>query len=241
MRSIILMVLASLTLNAFGQVNMAKVAKSQSEKNELKNKPPAIGTIELGTLKRAIYKKNYHPIKYKKFVYLFDNQNPEFIELIEKSFKAWKINAVSYNSIINPNKNYTETEINQIFKENNVEAMFIIGYNKEYLTNQPGTTLHMSQIWNNRIYGYSSTVGTNEHSVTLFIDIYDINSGNEPFIRVRAESRTHVKRNIPDLVYKNMAYTLRGLQEANLLIPNIEQKSRKEKRIERRKERKEKR
>lgn len=230
MRNIILIVLVFLSINSFSQVDMAKVAKSQSEKNELKNRPSNIGTLEIGALKQAVYKKSYKPIKYKKFVYLFDNPNPEFNELIEKSFKAWKINAVSYNSIINPNRNYTEAEINQIFKENGIEAMFIIGYNKEKFVNPNKTTYYMANVWNNMSIGYGSS--ESGFSVIMFIDIYDIYSGDDPFIRVRAESQTHVKRNIPDLVYKNMAYTLRELEKANLLIPNLEKKSKKEKRKE---------
>ena len=234
MKTIFLIIFSIISIEAYSQ--LGKIAKTQADKNELKNKPPAIGTIELGTLKQAIYIKSYQPIKYKKFVYLFDNPNPEFDQLIERSFAAWSINAVPYYSIINPNKNYTESEINQIFKDNNIEAMFIIGYNKEYLTNQPGTTLYMAKVWKNNVYGYASTVGTNEHSVTLYIDVYDIYSGEEPFIRVRAESRTHVKHNIPDLIYKNMSYTLRGLIDAKLLITNLDKKTRKERLKELKKE-----
>ena len=221
MRTIFLILLAFLSLNTNGQ--MGNIAKTQAEKNELKT---AIGTIELGTLKQAIYKKSYQPVKYKKFVYLFDNPDPEFNKLIEKSFLAWSINAVPYYSVVNPNRDYSDAEINQIFKDNDIEAMFIIGYNKEYFVNPNKSTTYMYRAWNNMSIGYSSS--ESGFSVIMFIDIYDIYSGEEPFIRARAESRTHVKHNISDLIYKNMVYTLRGLIDAKLLIQNLDKKTRKE-------------
>jgi hypothetical protein len=164
-----------LTTNA--QNNLAKNISTNAENEYV--------TLRVDNDSYIYYHKNMKPSEYNNC--LIETNSPiQLFNVYENILRRnFNINTFFYKDIFTDNKQYTETEITKILEEKNIDLFIKIGFNQDVYnkgtsvkgasigTLVPGVALHGGK-----------SVNTRGKVVNLYVDFYDKQFENIPFIKV---------------------------------------------------------